>query len=1007
MTASSLQFRGAATAAFDLKVAPRQTRACALFLFPLALALAAPLRAQSAAEGTIRGTVHSAVTRAFLDGASVQVEGTAMSATTARDGSFTFTHVPAGQYRLTVFYTGLATADRSVTVSAGRQSEVTVALAQRATVLETFTVTEVREGSAASITKQRNAVNLVNVVSMDAYGNVNDGNIGHFLQKLPGVAIKREAGEIVGVGLRGTPAHLNAVMLDGVRTSAAIAGFSPLGDRAPLIDQIPSELIKEIEVFKGITPELPVDSLSGGINMTTKSAFDYRGRFVSLRAGLAQNTSRETLRGKFAPNAALTFLDAFGADRRIGVALTASYSKTHSFRDRVQGNFANVDGRNSNARLLDDIHARVRAGAGTKLEYRFDAHTRVYLDFNTNFFSADSPRMDRSASTSNRNAADYNVVSRAAIIAGAIPRTTTGGVAGIAPGYTDTFTEMLGVFWNNNGEMEKKRSRQNKIGVGLEKKWPDAKLTASTSFNPSTFNNRLWGLDSQQFVPIGLSIDNSKDLSRPIFTQTYGPAIAAPVNFNNYGAAWFITFDNTHEEVTSFRSDYERNFRMGKVFASLKTGVNYRHQYRWNRRYTPLWDVVGRDQVQGLNPATGMNDDDIGQFRLAKPSYGLFNNHYPQFDGLDYRAAERYFDLNPGFLAPRGTSVSYYPPKNIFNESVSAGYLQGRAAVGALTLLGGARYERTQISGQGRLTDARNPALLATTSKGDYSGVFPSLHLRYRIRNNLIAHASYSTSSARPSISNILPTATINYTPGATGIGVVSQGNPSLKPQRAKNYDLSLEYYLEPAGVISAGWFHKDIRDFITARTPRPIIETGADNGFDGRYAGFELATQTNLNNATIDGWEFNYNQRFTWLPKPFNGLGAFANYTRLVTTGSTTVPPAPGTVPNTQLVDFVPNTYNVGLTFDSHGFGARVEYHFKGRYKTGNNAEPMLVAYQSSDKTVDVNLSYRVTRSVTLFVDVVNLFNQSPFNYTGTTSRRQVNEVYGMRVNYGVSGRF
>ena len=39
-------------------------------------------------------------------------------------------------------------------------------------------------------------------------------------------------GEIVGVGLRGTPPELNSVMLDGVRTAAAIALVIPLGTMA-------------------------------------------------------------------------------------------------------------------------------------------------------------------------------------------------------------------------------------------------------------------------------------------------------------------------------------------------------------------------------------------------------------------------------------------------------------------------------------------------------------------------------------------------------------------------------------------------------------------------------------------------------------------------------------------------------------------------------------------------------------------------------------------------------
>jgi outer membrane receptor protein involved in Fe transport len=236
------------------------------------------LRAQAPAEGAVSGSVRNTQTNAFLEGVVVSLDGTAFTTTTQRGGEFTFNRVPAGRYTLKAFYTGLDAKETPVVVTAGQTVAVEVGLTSDVYKLEAFTVGGAREGNAASITKQRNAQNVVNVVSMDAYGNVNDGNIGNFLQKLPGVAVRKEAGEIVGVGLRGTPPELNAVMLDGVRTAAAIAGFTPQGDRAALIDQIPSEFIKEIEVVKGNTPELPADSLGGAINLVTKSAFDFPGR---------------------------------------------------------------------------------------------------------------------------------------------------------------------------------------------------------------------------------------------------------------------------------------------------------------------------------------------------------------------------------------------------------------------------------------------------------------------------------------------------------------------------------------------------------------------------------------------------------------------------------------------------------------------------------------------------------------------------------------------------------
>ena len=158
---------------------------CALVFGVLSVLAPLPSRAQVPAEGSISGSVRNVQTNSFLEGVVVTLEGTSYTATSQRGGGFNFNRVPAGRYTLKAFYTGLDAKDTPVVVVAGQSLEVAIGLTSDVYKLEAFTVAGAREGNAASITKQRNAQNVVNVVSMDAYGNVNDGNIGNFLQKLP------------------------------------------------------------------------------------------------------------------------------------------------------------------------------------------------------------------------------------------------------------------------------------------------------------------------------------------------------------------------------------------------------------------------------------------------------------------------------------------------------------------------------------------------------------------------------------------------------------------------------------------------------------------------------------------------------------------------------------------------------------------------------------------------------------------------------------------------------
>ena len=235
----------------------------------------AAAQAQSPGTGTVSGTVRNAGTGSYLEGVALRVAGTDLIVTTQRDGRFLLPRVPVGRQQVRAFYTGLDAKETEVVVTAGQTTDVAITLSSEIYALEAFTVAGQREGNAAAITRQRYAENIKNVVSTDAYGNVADGNIGNFLQNLTGVAVNKEAGDVVGIGLRGAPPELNSVTLDGARTAGAVAGFSPQGDRAALIDQIPADFIKEIEITKGNTPDQAADSLGGTVNLVTKSAFDF------------------------------------------------------------------------------------------------------------------------------------------------------------------------------------------------------------------------------------------------------------------------------------------------------------------------------------------------------------------------------------------------------------------------------------------------------------------------------------------------------------------------------------------------------------------------------------------------------------------------------------------------------------------------------------------------------------------------------------------------------------
>src|SRR5687768_11063306 len=94
---------------------------CALFrccTFAV-LAFATSVFAQGARNGTVTGTVSNQATGDLLPGALITVEGTGITATAERGGTYSVT-LPEGSHTLVIGFSGLDSARVGVTVSAGQ-----------------------------------------------------------------------------------------------------------------------------------------------------------------------------------------------------------------------------------------------------------------------------------------------------------------------------------------------------------------------------------------------------------------------------------------------------------------------------------------------------------------------------------------------------------------------------------------------------------------------------------------------------------------------------------------------------------------------------------------------------------------------------------------------------------------------------------------------------------------------------------------------------------------------
>ncbi|WP_294391087.1 TonB-dependent receptor [uncultured Sphingomonas sp.] len=175
-------------------------------------------------------------------------------------------------------------------------------------------VTGIRGAQTAAVNVKRNAASVVDAISAEDIGKLPDVTISDSLQRIPGVQIRREAGEGGAVNVRGLP------QVQTLLNGEAYLGANSITSIQPNFTDIPSQLFAGADVIKSTTADLLNAGITGTINLRTRRPFD-------LKDGITAAVTAETSYGdkvkRFNPQANLLVgyhTDGFGA------LLSASYA---------------------------------------------------------------------------------------------------------------------------------------------------------------------------------------------------------------------------------------------------------------------------------------------------------------------------------------------------------------------------------------------------------------------------------------------------------------------------------------------------------------------------------------------------------------------------------------------------------------------------------------------------------------------------------------------------------
>jgi TonB-dependent receptor len=939
------------------------------------------------ATGFVVGQVSNAATGAFLEGAEVAVEGSRVSVLTDREGRYELA-LPPGMTTLVVRYTGLEPNKITLDVKGDARITQNVEMNSGVYKLDAVTVSSYREGSAYAITRQREAPNVKNVVSSDSFGNIADGNIGDFLQQLPGVTAVYVGADVRSVQIRGIDGALNSVTMDGDRVASSQS--ANLG-RTFEFEQASLNNIETIEVTKAPTPDMDADSIGGNVNIVSKSAFDRnQPRVFNYSIGgvwrpkyytRSDNWLREPIKN-IGPSLNFSYSDRLGAEKRIGIVLTGTYHSQPGGDTAALMNYQSV--------LTDPYYVqnvtvprpagapRTRLATGAKIDYKLSDRTTLTLNSAYNWF--------------------HETNDTRAMLLG-----TSANVANFRPGYTSFFEEVLP---NANSSSavtittDDKSGRTFQFVPSVKHRFPGLEIDYGASYSNSQtyydyapsgrhFQSRPKGQITYRLPNTGFTIDRRESLKWPKIAQTAG---ADMYNLGNYNTLLLTQLDREGEdEIMTAKVNAKKTFNL-KLPTVLKVGANYREQARKLQNRSRRYNFVGADGIQ--NTA----DDNLAQFLDTTAKWTDSNEGYRQPPWANPFAVARHQAVAPELWRE---DTAYATTQRLSNdrkitESITAGYVMGQVRIQALSILAGVRAEQTKTDAEGPL-QVGNAFVGRQRRKGDYTDLFPGVHLRYAPTRNLVSRLSYSNGIGRPSFDSIIPLDTINET-----AQTINSRNTGLRPQYSDNYDATVEYYFEPVGMVSASVFQKDISDFQFTDNSQ-VVQAGPDNGFGGQYEGYRITTMRNGGSARYRGLELAYQQQFTFLPGFWRGFGLYLNYTRLTTRGD-----YGGQSATTQVAGFVPKTGNAAITYLGHGWNIRLNAVWRDTYLVGVSSNAALLRYQEPKLQVNLKTRYAFSPRLAVFCDIENL-NKSPITetYLGTKDRPAETRIVVAKVVAGIQGRF
>ncbi|MBB4659460.1 TonB-dependent receptor [Parvularcula dongshanensis] len=728
---------------------------------------------------------------------------------------------------------------------------------------DVIVVTGVRASLQNAMDTKRNANGVVDAISAEDIGDFPDTNLAESLQRITGVSIDRQNGEGSGITVRGFGPGYNLITLNGRTLPTAEVGvigargnFPPGASRTFDFSNLASEGVSGLTVYKTGQAIIPSGGIGATVDIATVKPLDGSGRTLTLQAKALHDSSVED-GSDITPE-----ISGIGSwtdpSERFGISLYGSYSKRDSGAPTQQvndwlvfdpreredgsapdpafldnGSYVTADTTVTNPPAADQLYGipqdsrydfsdieRERINGQVVLQFRPMENLTLTGDYlyvqnksselryeQTNWFA--TPMDEFIFDTSGPVATPLYIYE------------FNGGTKDIGFEQTNRATkDELGSF-GFNAEWEATDS----LTVVLDAHSSEAK---SGGDNPNGHVADFFSMGAP------VILEHSADHSSGYPIQQYSIDDTEKGNGNGV----LDVGDLASQVQRSTSAEMQTQLDEIDLRAVFETGDGSLLTIGTNYRDTKM--LRGNLNTQ----------QDLGSWGLANPgdvqeiAPGLIDTYCLEclFDDIPVGQADIAFKADASELFPifqqaySENLVAVTPSLDRVQEKIWAAYAQfstemeffGRDA----RFNAGIRYEDTKVDSSAAqatpttvLWQSDNDFQILSggegsdvSGTGSYTNLLPNADFQVDVTDNVLARASYSKTISRVPYSNLFASVNVGAPNRPTALGGTTASNtqdPTLEPLESDNYDASIEWYYGDTSYISAGYFYKNVRNFL------------------------------------------------------------------------------------------------------------------------------------------------------------------------------------------------